>query len=91
MLICTNCGSTHSQANADSLALGLHEEFADGAYVCCQIAAWADEQWLAWSEAAQQDCTHMEGATRPLEVSESQAKESLVLIKLRKVLKRRNA
>jgi hypothetical protein len=44
-----NCGCTTSHAAADALALGFQEEFETGAYTCCQLVAWADEQWLAWS------------------------------------------
>ena len=91
MLICTNCGSTHAQANADSRALGLREEFETGGYVCCQMAAWADEQWLAWSEAAHEDGRSMEEATQPLEVGESEPDLTPVLMKLKKTLKRGGA
>lgn len=88
MLICANCGCTHAQAEADSRALGLSEEFDIGVHFCCQMAAWADEQWLAWSEAAQEDGRSMEEATLPLEVSETEVNLSPALVSLKKALKR---
>jgi hypothetical protein len=51
----TNCGHTESQVVADARALGLLEEFQCGVDTCCQIAAWADEQSLAWFEATTED------------------------------------
>jgi hypothetical protein len=53
--ICSSCGSTESQTFADARTLGLVRELQGGVYACCQIVTWADEQWLAWAEAAQQD------------------------------------
>jgi len=88
MLICANCGSTRSQATADSRALGLQSEFEGGSYHCCQIVAWADEQWLAWSEAAQADGHSMQEATKPLEISANDPELQPVLVKLKKNLKR---
>jgi hypothetical protein len=38
--------------------LGLCEEVQNGVYTCCQIATWADEQSLAWFEAADEDSKH---------------------------------
>ena len=54
---CTKCGRTKSQIAADAKTLGSLQEFQSGVYTCCQIVAWAEEQSLAWSEAAQQDCS----------------------------------
>jgi hypothetical protein len=71
MTICRNCGCTAAQAAADALALGFLDEFKTGAYSCCQLVAWADEQWLAWSEAAAEDGKSEEEATKPLEIAES--------------------
>ena len=51
MKSCEACGLTESQASADAKTLGLLEEFRSGVYSCCQIANWANEQWLAWFEA----------------------------------------
>jgi hypothetical protein len=36
-------------------------------YICCQIAALADEQWLAWVQAAQEDGKSTDYITPPLE------------------------
>jgi hypothetical protein len=52
---CTKCGRTEFQITADAKTLGLLQEFQSGVYTCCQIAEWADEQWLAWFEATQED------------------------------------
>ena len=62
MIICKECGSTPSQAATDATALSLQNEFKAGAYSCCQLIVWADEQWLAWSEAAIED---RQSAERP--------------------------
>jgi hypothetical protein len=80
MTICRNCGCTTAQAAADALALGFQNEFEAGAYACCQMVVWADEQWLAWSEAAAEDGKSEEEATKPLEIAESPA---LVPVRLR--------
>ena len=50
------------------MVLGFQEEFQAGVYSCCQVVAWADEQWLAWTEAAAEDGRSAEEATRPLEI-----------------------
>jgi hypothetical protein len=34
-----------------------------GVYTRCQIAAWADEQWLASSEATSEDASRSDGLT----------------------------
>jgi hypothetical protein len=65
--ICRTCGCTEHQALEDATTLGFQGEFQNGTYTCCQIVAWADEQWLAWAEAAEQDGTPVEEATKPLE------------------------
>ncbi len=70
-MICRNCGCTTLQAKADALVLGFQNEFEDGTYTCCQVVAWADEQWLAWSEAAAEDGKPAEEVTKPLEIAES--------------------
>jgi len=41
-------------------------------YACCQIVAWADEQWLAWVEAAEEDGKVVDDVTRPLEFAEAE-------------------
>ena len=80
MTICRNCGCTASQAAADALVLGFQDEFKAGLYTCCQVVAWADEQWLAWAEAAAEDGKSEEDATKPLEVIES---PDIVRVRLR--------
>ena len=69
--LCRHCGCNQAQAAADARALGFEEEFASGIYTCCQVVQWADEQWLAWLNAAEQDGKlPEEDVTRPLEISE---------------------
>jgi hypothetical protein len=80
MTICRHCGCTAPQAAADALVLGFEDEFQAGTYSCCQVVAWADEQWLAWTEAAAEDGRPEEEVTRPLEILEC---PSLVPIRLR--------
>ena len=68
--LCRHCGCNQPQAAADARALGFEEEFASGIYTCCQMVQWADEQWLAWLHAAEQDGkVPEEDVTRPLEIS----------------------
>ena len=64
--LCRYCGYNQAQAAADARALGFGEEFASGIYACCQVVQWADEQWLAWLNAAEQDGKMAEDVTRPL-------------------------
>jgi hypothetical protein len=52
---CEKCGRAESQITADAKTLGLVQELQSGVYTCCQISEWADEQWLAWLEATQED------------------------------------
>ena len=80
MTICRQCGCTASQAAADASVLGFQDEYQAGVYSCCQVVAWADEQWLAWAEAASEDGKSEEDATKPLEVMES---SGVVPIRLR--------
>ena len=61
---CLNCWCNEAQAAADAKVLGFEEQFRAGIYSCCQIVQWADEQWLAWLEAANQDRTANEGLTQ---------------------------
>jgi hypothetical protein len=68
MTVCRKCGCSTSQAAADALVLGFQEEFQAGIYSCCQVVAWADEQWMAWTEAAVEDGRSSEEATKPLEI-----------------------
>jgi hypothetical protein len=71
--ICRTCGSTKSQAMADARTLGFERELKNGFYNCCQIAAWADEQWLTWLEAARQDGKPAVEITKPLECDHAEA------------------
>jgi hypothetical protein len=50
------------------MVLGFQEEYLAGVYSCCQVVMWADEQWLAWTEAAAEDGRSEEEVTRPLEI-----------------------
>jgi hypothetical protein len=52
---CTKCGRAEPQITADARTLGLLQELQSGMYTCCQISQWADEQWLAWCNATQED------------------------------------
>jgi hypothetical protein len=70
--ICRICGSTESQTIADARTLGLLNELQSGMYSCCQIVAWADEQWLAWLEAAEEDGKLVDEVTKPLEPTEGE-------------------
>ena len=72
MIICKECGSTPSQAATDATALSLQNEFKAGAYSCCQVIVWADEQWLAFAEAAIEDGKSEEEATKHLEIADCQ-------------------
>jgi hypothetical protein len=66
--VCRRCGCKEAQAIADARALNFLDEFLAGIYTCCQVAQWADEQWLAWLEAGREDGKPLEEVTRPLEV-----------------------
>ena len=57
---------------ADARTIGFETDFQNGFYNCCQIAAWADEQWLAWLEAAHQDGKPADDITRPLECDDAE-------------------
>jgi hypothetical protein len=81
MNICRFCGCTESQARADAMVLGLNDEFERGLYSCCQLVAWADEQWLAWIDAASEDGKPVDKATKPLEINEAEPEP--VLVRLR--------
>jgi hypothetical protein len=80
MTICRHCGCTFSQAEADAAVVGFRDEYLAGEYNCCQVVAWADEQWLAFAEAAAEDGKSEEEATKHLEIMDS---PDLVPIKLR--------
>jgi hypothetical protein len=59
----------------------LLKELQNGIYTCCRIVAWADEQWLAWLEAAEEDCKVVDEVTRPLEFTATE--DELVPVRLR--------
>lgn len=67
-IACRHCGGTRALAAADAKATGLLDEFLAGTYSCCEVVQWADEQWLAWVEAAREDGKAPEEVTGPLEV-----------------------
>ena len=64
--ICRHCGCTAVQAIDDAKSLGFGRELQNGTYTCCQVVAWADEQWLAWMEAAEEDGMSPDGLTSPV-------------------------
>jgi hypothetical protein len=63
--VCAVCGCTEVEAIADARSLDLDQELQSGVYTCCQIAEWAVEQLLAWSEAAQEDGEPVHDMTKP--------------------------
>lgn len=65
--VCRRCGYRDDLAAADASALGLLDEFLEGTYSCCQVAQWADEQWIAWQDAGREDGKG-DKVTGPLEV-----------------------
>ena len=81
---CRNCGRTESQIVADAKALGLLEEFQGGVHTCCQIVAWADEQWLAWFEATGEDSRVVDNMAGGLQFHDSDAEGVLVPVRLRR-------
>ena len=66
--VCRGCGCNEALALADARAVGFQDEFLAGIYTCCQVVQWADEQWVAWQDAAREDGRGPEEVTRPLEV-----------------------
>jgi hypothetical protein len=81
MKACRFCGCTESQARADARVLGLADEFESGLHSCCQLVAWADEQWLAWIEAASEDGKPVDKVTEPLEILEAEPEPVLVRVR----------
>jgi 2',3'-cyclic-nucleotide 2'-phosphodiesterase (5'-nucleotidase family) len=81
MNVCRFCGCTESQARADAMVLGLNEEFERGLYSCCQLVTWADEQWLAWTEAASEDGKALDEVTKPIEIHEAEREPVLVRVR----------
>jgi hypothetical protein len=81
---CTKCGGRESQITADAKTLGLLQEFQSGVYSCCQIVAWADEQWLAWFEATKEDSRLLDNVTGRPQVDDSDIEGVLVPVRLRR-------
>jgi hypothetical protein len=81
---CTKCGRTKSRIAADAKNLGLLQEFQSGAYNCCQIVEWAEEQWLAWLEATMEDSTLADNMTGPSQVDEGDSEGVLFPVRLRR-------
>jgi hypothetical protein len=52
------------------MVVGFRDEYLAGEYSCCQVVAWADEQWLAFAEAAIEDGKSEEEATKFLEITD---------------------
>jgi hypothetical protein len=77
-----NCGRTESQIVADAKTLGLEQECQSGVYTCCQIVAWADEQWLAWFEATREDSNPVDNINASVPLDESEG--VLVPVRLRR-------
>jgi hypothetical protein len=78
--VCRYCGCRPSQVVGGARTLGLEEELERGIYTCCQIVAWADEQWLAWAQAAEEDKKVVADLVKPLEYADQQ----MVLVPIRK-------
>jgi hypothetical protein len=81
---CRKCGRTESRITADAKNLGLLQEFQSGAYNCCQIVEWAEEQWLAWFEATMEDSTLADNMTGPSQGNEGDSDGVLVPVRLRR-------
>ena len=79
---CRKCGRTEVETTANAKTLGLWQEFQNGMYTCCQIAEWADEQWLAWFEATQEDRERVNDVTIHPELGEDGV--MLVPVRLRR-------
>jgi hypothetical protein len=73
MNVCRDCGCTDLQAMEDARALGVQDELASGIYTCCQVVAWADEQWQAWREAVNEDGKRVDDVTKFFERAETEA------------------
>ena len=79
--VCRHCRSTHAVAAAEARAIGSLNEFISGKYTCCQVVQWANEQRLAWEEAAFGDGNPAEGAASRLQLEPDSL---LVLARVRK-------
>jgi hypothetical protein len=63
------------------MVLGLNDEFERGLYSCCQLVAWADEQWFAWTVAASEDGKPVDEVTKPLEIDHAEPEPVLVRVR----------
>jgi hypothetical protein len=79
---CKLCGCTEADSIADAKTLGLEEELQNGVYTCCQIAAWAHEQWLAWFEATNQDAKR--GCEKAVRTDYEEAEAALAPVRFRR-------
>ena len=79
---CRLCGCTEADSIADAKTLGLEEEIQNGVYTCCQIAAWAHEQWLAWFEATKEDAKR--GCEKTVRADYEKAEMALVPVRFRR-------
>jgi hypothetical protein len=67
---------------ADARALGLREEYQNGVYTCCHLAAWAHEQWLAWFDATNGDANH--DVERTINPNYEEGEAALVHVRFRR-------
>ena len=79
---CNVCGCTEAESLTDAKTLGLRQEFESGIYTCCQIAAWAHEQWVAWFEATSEDANRGSYTTATADYEERDA--ALVPVRFRR-------
>jgi hypothetical protein len=79
---CRLCGCTEADSIADAKTLGLEEELQNDVYTCCQIAAWAHEQWLAWFEATNEDAKR--GCEKTVCADYEKAEVALVPVRFRR-------
>jgi hypothetical protein len=71
--VCRTCGRSESLTIADAKAIGLQQEFERGIYTCCQIAAWAEEQSIAWFEATHEWCIPADEVSASVELNQTEA------------------
>ena len=81
MNVCRVGECTKLQVRTAARVLGFNDEFERGLYSCCQLIAWADEQWRAWIGAASQDGKLVDRARRPLELNEAESEPILVRVR----------
>ena len=84
MNVCRVCGCTELQVRTAARVLGFNDEFERGLYSCCQLVAWADEQWRAWIGAASKGGKLVDGVRKPLELNEAELEPILVRVRKRR-------